>query len=315
MAKDDLNRDLGLGSRVSQHSTVRFLNRDGSFNVRRTGFSALRSQNLYHLLLTMGWMRFQLMVVAYYFAANIVFAFAYLLCGPGALHGSSATTFPGQFVEAFFFSVQTLATIGYGMLSPATLAANILVSVEALAGLMGFTIITGLLFARFSRPTAKILYSENALIAPYRGGTAFEFRIANERSNQLIEMQATVVLSRLAPAGAARVRRFYPLPLEREKVMFLPLHWVVVHPIDGESPLSGVTEEALASSDAEFLILLTATDETFSTVVHSRSSYKYDEVIWGASFGDMFQTDGQDGLISIDLRRIHAYERHPAGAG
>ena len=278
---EELDKDLGLGSRVAQQSTVRFLNRDGSFNVRRTGVPRFRSQNIYHTLLTMSWTQFQLVVVGYYLVANVLFAAAYLLCGPGALHGSEAATFSERMGESFFFSVQTLATIGYGRLSPNGLAANILVSVEALAGLMGFAIITGLLFSRFSRPTAKILYSKNALIAPYRDATAFEFRIVNQRSNQLIDMQATVVLSRMEDENGARIRRFYPLALEREKVMFLPLHWVIVHPIDQASPLSGVTEEQLIASDAEFLILLTATDETFSQIVHSRSSYKHQEIVSG----------------------------------
>jgi inward rectifier potassium channel len=306
---DNLDRDLGLGTRVAQQSTVRFLNRDGSFNVRREGFPYFRTQNLYHLLLTMSWPRFHLMVASYYAAANILFAFGYFISGPGALHGSSAVTTGERLLEAFFFSVQTLATIGYGRLSPEGVPANILVSVEALAGLLGFAMITGLLFARFSRPTAKILYSENAIIAPYRGGSAFEFRIANERSNQLIEVQATVVLSRMEPSGGTHVRKFYPLRLEREKVMFLPLHWVIVHPIDSESPMHGTTEEDLRATDAEFLILLTATDETFSTVVHSRSSYKPHEIIWGAKFGDMFRSRAVDGVLSIDLRRIHTIEK------
>jgi inward rectifier potassium channel len=300
----EIDRDLGLGSRVAEQSTVRFLNRDGSFNVRREGFGFFRSRNMYHWLLTMSWPRFHLIVAVYYAVANLLFAAGYLACGPGALHGAEAETLGERFMEAFFFSVQTLATIGYGRLSPEGLAANILVSAEALTGLLGFAMITGLLFSRFARPTAKILYSEHAIIAPYHGRTAFEFRLANERSNQLIDVQATVVLSRLERGPGGVARKFYPLTLEREKVIFLPLHWVIVHPIDEKSPLYGVTEEAFRESDAEFLILLSATDETFSTVVHSRSSYKHHEVIWGASFGDMFQSR-PDGVLSIDLRRIH----------
>lgn len=303
--EQEIDRDLGLGSRVAQQSTIRFLNRDGSFNVRREGLPFRRTRNVYHVFLTMSWTRFHLLTASYYFVANIFFAFCYLLCGPGALHGGEAGTSWERFVEAFFFSVQTLATIGYGRLSPNGLAANILVSTEALAGLMGFAIITGILFSRFSRPTARILYSENALIAPYQGVTAFEFRIANERSNQLLEVQATVVMSRLEQNGDTRVRRFYPLKLEREKVMFFPLHWVIVHAIDQASPLYGWTEADVQASDAEFLILLTATDETFSQVVHSRSSYKPDEIIWGAKFSDMFQSSGPDGIIRTDLSKIN----------
>jgi inward rectifier potassium channel len=303
--QDDINRDLGLGSRVAQQSRVRFLNRDGSFNVRRRGLSFLRSQNVYHALLTISWTKFFLVVIAGYFFINALFAIGYMLCGPGALEELRGDPGVGDFLQSFFFSVQTLATIGYGRMSPHGLAANLLVTFEALFGLLGFALATGLLFARFSRPSAQIVYSEKAIIAPYRGATAFEFRLANERSSELIEVNVTVTLSRNeTDADGKPLRRFYALELERRSVIFMPLHWVVVHPIDERSPLVGATEESLRASDAEFLILLTATDETFSQTVHSRSSYKPDEVIWGATFADMFHSANAR-HVSIDLRRIH----------
>jgi inward rectifier potassium channel len=214
-----------------------------------------------------------------------------------------------QFLQDFFFSVQTLATIGYGRMSPHGLAANILVSIEALVGLLGLALATGLLFSRFSRPSAKIAYSHNAIIAPYRGITALEFRIANERSNELIEANATVTLSwNEHDVEGKLLRKFYPLTLERSKVVFFPLQWVIVHPIDETSPLYGMTKEKFDATDAEILILLTAVDETFSQTVHSRSSYKYHEIVWGAKFVDMFQPSDDD-MVSIDLRRIHAIEK------
>ena len=306
---DDPNRDLGFGSRVAQQSRRRFLNRDGSFNVERRGLSPLRSLSVYHALLTMSWTRFFVLVVLGYFATNLAFGLGYVLCGPGALGGSTVATFGGRFGEAFFFSVQTLATIGYGSLSPRGLPANLLVTVEALLGLLGFALVTGILFARFSRPTARVVFSDRAVIAPHRGGTALLFRLANERSNQLLEVQTTVTLSRMEEVGATRVRRFYPLALERSRVMFLPLHWVCVHPIDDASPLRGETPESFEACDAEILILLTAVDETFSQTVHTRGSYKPHEVVWGARFRDMFLSSDDDGIVRIDLRRLHEIER------
>lgn len=305
---DDQNKDLGFGSRVSQESRVRFLNRDGTFNVVRRGLSFIRSQNTYHWILTISWTKFFFIVSAGYFAANIAFAFGYVLCGPDALRGVEGNTLADRLSEAFFFSVQTLATIGYGRVSPNGLAANILVTIEALTGLLGFALATGLLFSRVSRPSAKILFSNQAIIAPYKNTTAFEFRIANERSNQLIEVEATVTLSRLETDQGVHIRRFYDLPLERKRVVFLPLHWVIVHRIDASSPLYGVTAEEFEASDAEFLILLTAVDETFAQTVHARSSYKHHEVVWGAKFRDMF-LPADDGMLSIDMRRLHEIER------
>lgn len=306
--ENDVNRDLGLGSRVAEQSRKRFLNRDGSFNVRRKGVSFLRSLSPYHTVLTMSWTKYFLLVASGYFLTNILFAAGYLVCGDQALSGTEAGGLGGRFLEAFFFSVQTLATIGYGKVTPSGFAANMLVSIEALVGLLGFALATGLLFARFSRPDAKIIFSEKAVIAPYRAMTAFEFRIANERSNQLIEVEATVVLSRFETVDGLHVRKFYPLELERPKVMFMPLHWVIVHAIGAASPLAGLTERDLEASDAEFLILLTAVDETFSQTVHARTSYKYSEVVWGAKFGDIFWKS-DDGAMGIDLRKIHDIEK------
>jgi inward rectifier potassium channel len=302
---EDPNRDLGLGSRLAQQSRERFLNRDGSFNVRRSGLPFMESLNLYHWMLSLSWTSFNLLVVLAYFLTNLLFAAAYTVCGPDALQGAR----PGmegfdRFLAAFFFSVQTLATIGYGTLSPHGLAANIIVTLEALVGLLGFALATGLLFSRFSRPMAEIGFSNQAIIAPFRGGTAFEFRIVNRRSNQLIDVEASVVLARNETVDGTSIRKFHPLQLERDRVMFFPLHWVIVHPITDSSPLSGVTKEALDASDAEFLILLTAVDETFSQTVHSRSSYKYHEVAWNVVFADMFE-DPDGSRLSIDMRKLH----------
>ncbi len=300
-------KDLGFGSKVAMETRSRLLNRDGSFNVSRTGLSVLRSLSIYHYLLKMSWKSFFGITFSLYLGTNLLFALAFLLCGPGALHGVMGRTTTERFAEAFFFSVQTFTTIGYGRVNPLGLAANSLVAVEAIVGLMGFAVATGLVFARFSRPNAQILFSKHAIIAPYRGITAFEFRIINERSNQLLEVEVTVLFSRMEDNQGKRIRRFHELPLERKKVMFFPLNWTIVHPIDETSPLYGATQEDLAESNAEFLILLTGIDENFSQTVHTRSSYKYDEVIVGAKFGDMFQ-QSTDGHTSVDLRRIHDIE-------
>jgi inward rectifier potassium channel len=300
--QDDI-RDFGLGSKITQQTRTRFLNRNGSFNVERTGQSFFRSLSPYHALLSMSWAKFHTMVVIAYFSVNVLFGCAYMLCGPQALQGSPATSMAERFMDSFFFSVQTLATIGYGKMNPNGFAANMIVAFEALTGLFGFALATGLLFARFSRPNAQIQYSEKSIIAPYRDGTGFMFRIVNERKNQLIEVTATVTLSRMETVNGKKSRRFYALPLERQKVTFFPLHWTIVHPIDEQSPLFGVSQEQLEESDAEFSILLTAIDETFSQTVHSRSSYKYDEVVVGAKFRDMF-LPSEDGVTRVDLRRL-----------
>ena len=257
----------------------------------------------------MSWPRFISLVIAFYVLTNAIFALLYVLCGPHALLTTSGPDFSSAFLRAFFFSVHTFATIGYGNIVPAGLAANVVVAVESLFGLLGFALATGLLFARFSRPTAKILFSDNAIIAPYNDISAFEFRIINARNNQIIELGARVLLSRFENIDGTRIRKYYPLALEREKVVFFPLSWTIVHPIDDNSPMRGLSREDLIANDAEFLILLTGTDETFSQTVHARSSYRADEVVWGARFSDIYMRDNDGHILGLDMNRFHNFER------
>ena len=311
---DDPNRDLGFGTIVARESRRRLLNKDGSFNVVREGLRFFESLSPYHSLLTTTWPRFLGLVVVFFLLTNMVFGFAYFLCGPGQIAGSMAVSLPSQYLEDFFFSVQTFATIGYGVMHPAGMAANLLVTLEALVGLLGFALATGILFARFAQPTARILFSEKAIIAPYHGITAFELRIANIRRNEMIQMRAQVMLTRIRLDGSGN-REFIPLKLEREGVVFFPLAWTIVHPIDEMSPLHGATPEDLEAWDAEILVLVSGIDETFAQTVHTRSSYKADEIVWGARFTSLFNPPKPDGVLSIDIGRLHDFERTPPPAG
>jgi inward rectifier potassium channel len=305
--KEDL-RDLGFGARVAQDSRQRLLNRDGSFNVVRKKLPFLGALSPYHYLLTISWVRFNLLVLCSYLVFNLVFACAYYAAGKGALSGAEGISEESQFMEDFFFSVQTSTTIGYGRIAPLGIAANILASVEALFGLLGFALATSLMFARFSRPEAKILYSDRALVAPYRGMSGVMFRIANQRNSQLIQVGVRVLLSRMEQGPAGRTRRFVTLALERDEVVFFPLTWTVVHPVDESSPFLGLTEEAFRASEPELLVLLTATDDTSGQTIHSRTSYTADEIVWGAKFTDVFDPSS-GGMIGVDLHRIHGFDR------
>ncbi|HEY6953236.1 MAG TPA: ion channel [Bacteroidota bacterium] len=300
-------RDLGLGSKVSNQGG-RMINRDGSFNVVRRGLPFLQSLSVYHSLISMSWLKFNLLLVASFVAVNGVFALLYLLAGLEHLVGAGGTTLAERLSEAFFFSTQTFTTVGYGRISPAGFLTNSIATFESMAGWLYFAMAAGLFYGRFSRPHARIIFSRNAIVAPYRGITAFEFRIANERNNQLIDVEAQVLLARREVHNGEMKRKFHPLSLERPQVTFFPLTWTVVHPIDESSPLFGVTQESLAESDAEFLILLKAFDDTFSQTVHARSSYKHDEVVVGAAFGTIYGTDAE-GKTTVALHRIHDIER------
>jgi inward rectifier potassium channel len=307
--QEEESRDLGFGSVVSRESRDRLLNADGSFNVARRGLGFWPALNPYHNLLTMSWPKFLGVVALFYLAVNVVFAFAFMMCGPAALNAPPDIGLSNTFLRAFFFSVETLATIGYGNISPSNVAAHTIVTVEALMGILGTALITGLVFARFSRPRAQILFSRSAVIAPYRGVTAFMFRIVNARSNEIVELGCKVLFARFVDEDGQSIRRYYPLVLERERVVFFPLSWTVVHPIDENSPLFGLTDDDLRRSSAEFLILLNGTDETFSQTVHTRSSYAASDVVWDARFVNVFNRRTGRERLTIDVRRLHDIER------
>lgn len=297
------NRDLGFGTFVSEASRKRLLNRNGTFNVRRTGMPFFGSLNLYHLLLNMRWVRFIGFIIFTYLALNVFFAVAYFLCGPDALQGNSGTV-ASPFWRAFFFSVETFATIGYGNLAPSTMPANLIMTVESLVGLLGFALATGILFARFSRPTAKVIFSRKAVIAPYREGAAFMFRLTNGRASQMVELKIKVIFTRFEGLDGKRIRKYYMLDLERRSVAFFPLAWTIVHPIDEASPLYGADWEQLEKDRAEFLVLLNGFDETFSQTVHTRTSYISDEIECEAKFTSMYNPMTVDADLSIDVRLL-----------
>jgi inward rectifier potassium channel len=304
------DRDLGFGSVVSRESRQRLLNRDGSFNVTRSGLGFLDSFAPYHLLLTTSWRGFLAAVGVAYLALNLIFAVAYLTCGSDALVGSGAALMGGRFAQAFFFSVQTFATIGYGQVAPNGLAANTVVTVEALVGLMYQALATGLLFARFTRPTPSLLFSREAVVAPYRDGRGLMFRLANRRRTEIIELSAQVLFSALEPDGrGGTVRRYALLPLERNKVTFFPLSWTLVHPIDEASPLAGRTGEELERAEAEILVLLSGIDEALEQTVHARSSYQAHEIVWNARFQSMYLKTDARSRVSVDISRVHDIER------
>jgi len=308
-AEKDEFRDLGFGTEVARGTRRRLLNRDGSFNVALEGLDPLSSLSLYHWLLRISWPQFLAFIAVTYISINGLFAVAFLLCGPDALQ-SSAGYFSNQpFFRAFFFSVDTFATIGYGNIVPVGVVPNVLVTIEALLNIVGVALATGVIFARFSRPSARVIYSRNAVVAPYRGVTALEFRIANARSSQLIDVQVQAILTKIERSGTSTVRRFYELELERNRVVFFPLSWTIVHPITPASPMFGLTHSDLLEADAELLVLLIATDETLSQTVHSRSSYEADEIVWGAKFANMLMRSETEGIVGMNLSQIHDIER------
>ena len=308
-ALSEKDRDLGFGEKVSRESRERLLNRDGSFNVERTGLKLTSLLNPYHLLLTMSWRMFIAQTLLIYFLSNIVFGGFYAILGASALVDTSSTPTESLFLRGFFFSVQTFATIGYGTIHPVGILPNLIVTIESYYSMILTALVTGIVFARFARPTARILFSQTAVIAPYQDKQAFMIRLVNSRNNQMIEVEARIMFSRLVNENGRIVRRFDMLPLEREKVVFLPLAWTIVHPIDENSPLFGMTKEDYEKSNAEFAVLVSAMDETYAQIVHTRTSYKPDEIKCGYKFADIYNKVEAGEKISIDVRKLSEIEK------
>src|ERR1700685_985989 len=227
--------DPGLTTQFSGELR-RTINADGTFNVRRDGLR-WRDANPYLMLIDTTWPRFLVIVLAAFLVINVIFACLYLMIGIHSLKGLESDM--SAFANAFFFSVHTLTTVGYGNVYPEGTWANVVSSLEAATGLMVFAIATGLLYGRFSRPSARIVYSKNAIIAPYQDGTSLQFRVANARSNTLMNMEARVLLMTVDASDGELKRNFLDLPLERTRIYFFALTWTIVHPIDSASPFFG----------------------------------------------------------------------------
>ena len=262
----------------------------------------------YHYLLTMPVAAFIGVMLLAYLAVNTLFAGLYLL-DPGGLAGAR----PGRFSDAFFFSVETFGTIGYGVMSPHSLYCNLVMTVETFFGLANLAIATGLLFARISRPTARIMFSNIAVITQFDGAPALMFRAANRRRNLVVEAEVSVTLLRdVLTAEGVTMRRFLELPVLRPRTPLFFLTWQVIHPIDENSPLYGETLKSLLASKAEIVVVVKGLDETFVSTIHARTSYTPDEIVWGRRLADIFIED-EGGRRAIDFRRFHDVAEPGAG--
>ena len=280
----------------------RLLNRDGTDNIDRS--QMMRGlDDLYHQLLSLRWSRFFLATVILYIAINFLFGLVYFLLGPESISGSAAPTTFHFFVNCFFFSVQTFSTIGYGVMAPAGIFSNIMVALEAFTGMLSIAVMSGILFARFARPTARIQFSDKALITQHRGHQSLVFRLANARLNLVAEATISVILlkAEVTPEGQS-MRVQYDLPLIRNRSLFFAASWIVAHRIDGHSPLWNLSAKDLEADNAEIFISVTGFDETFSQTINARFSYLYDEIIWGGQFVDMVSR--HEGKLRVDLRKI-----------
>ena len=282
---------------------ARIVQRETSDRVLAIGLRGEWAGDLYHHMLSLPWAPFLGGVSLVYVGLNLLFALLYLL-GDGAI----ANARPGAFSDAFFFSVETVSTIGYGQMSPATLYGNIIMTIEALVGVMLVAVAASLMFARFSRPTARVIFSKVVVVAPFNGVPTLALRLANARRNQILDAQVSVTLVRDERSAEGEwIRRFYDLQLARRQSPIFAMTFTVMHAIDAASPLWNANSSSLAAEAAEIVVTVSGLDETILRTVHARTSYLAHEVLWNYRFADVF-TQTEDGRLAIDYRRFHHTE-------
>ena len=303
-AKTQIN--TGFGTNASDYGG-RFVNKDGKPNIQITGVKLLDRISWYHTMLAMPRWKFLVTILSFYIIINFIFACIYYLIGVEYLNGIVSQTEIGKFGSAYFFSAQTFTTVGYGHISPNGFLTSSIAAGEALTGLLSFAIATGLFYGRFSKPTAYLKFSQNAIIAPYKDITALMLRLAPYKNTTLTDAEARVTLGMTVEENGKMVNKFFPLELEFERANALTLNWTIVHPITENSPLYNFTAEDYANVNGEILVFIKAFDDMFSNTVVDRSSYTLKEVVVGAKFVPMYHRNSTGKKTVLDLEKLNSY--------
>lgn len=301
--------ELGFGKTITTAS--RIMNPDGTFNVERQSTGIW--DNTYFNLVTMQWWKFVLFVLLSFIIMNSFFSLLYCAIGIEHLSGATPGSFFQNFAQAYFFSSQTLTTVGYGHISPKGMSANVLASFQSFLGLLSFALVSGLLYGRFSRQRAKIIFSEKMLVAPYRGGHGLMFRMGNARRSEILDVDAQVILAiNQRTDDDSLERKFFPLNLEINHISFFSLSWTVVHALDEGSPINGFSFDELQSANTEILVMVKGTDEANHQNVNARHSYTADEIVWNARFRPVIGRNAK-GQPQVLVRQIGEYEEVNTG--
>lgn len=302
------NPDTGFGSNAGSYGG-RFVNKDGSFNVRIEGNTVWEKFSVYHSMLNMPVWKFSLTLVLFFILINLFFTAIYLLIGVGDFQGIIATTHWGKIKELYFFSTETFTTVGYGRVNPIGDGANLVASFEAMSGFLSFAYATGLIYGRFSKPKAHLHFSHHAVIAPFRDKAALMFRVAPYKyGHTLTDVYVQVTVSfEVEEKDGKGVAQFYTLSLEREHVDSLMMNWTVVHPIDQNSPLEGFTAADMQDADLEVYVLIRGFDDVYASTVLQRTSYTYNEIVHNAKFVPMYH-ESDDGKTTVfELNKLDKF--------
>lgn len=302
-----VNNDTGFGTNPGSYGG-RFINRDGSFNLRKTGQTFWQRLSLFHTMLNLPLWKFISVLVIFFIGINIAYTCVYLLLGTDQFTGMQAITYWGKIKEVYFFSTETFTTVGYGRVNPIGDGANLVASFEAMSGFLSFAIATGLIYGRFARPRAYLIFSKHALITPFGDHTALMFRFANyKEKHTLTDVEVKVNLAMQVQEGEKSVYKFFDLDLERSKIQTLSMNWTIVHPIDDKSPLFGLNSEDLKAADLELYITINGFDDVFSNFVLQRTSYTHEEIVFNKKFVPMYRESDDGKTTILELHKLNEY--------
>jgi inward rectifier potassium channel len=299
--------NTGFGDNAANYGG-RFVNKNGNANIHKTGLGILERYSWFHSMLAISRVRFFIIILVFYVVVNLFFASIYYLIGVEHLSGMETHSEAEKFAEAFFFSAQTFTTVGYGRIAPTGILTSGLAAFQALIGLLSFAVATGLMYGRFSKPTAYVKFSHNAIIAPYKGGKGLMLRLSPFKNTILSEAEVRLTIGLVVEEHGIAQNRFYPLELELERINTLNLSWTVVHPIKEDSPIYNFTEDDFKNSKGEIIVFLKAFDDMFSNTVVSRTSYTFNEIIYGAKFLPMYHRDSAHNRTVLDLDKLNLFE-------
>jgi inward rectifier potassium channel len=283
----------------------RFVNKDGSFNITKTGYPAFKRVSVYSGLLDLPGWKFLTLLIATYLVINLLFTAGYLMIGTDELDGFRSADYAQRVLETFFFSTQTFTTVGYGRINPIGNLANFLASFQTMMGWLFFALVTGIYYGRFTRPKAFLHFSMNALISPYQGGKALMFRVVPYKNDHFLTNSNISVNAAMLKG---KEYHFYNLQLERSHVDALSTNWTIVHPINEISPLFGLGSGEFEQQDLEVYVHIDGFDPIYSNTVIKRTSYTYKEIILNAKFQSMYHMSKDGSSTVLELNKLNAYD-------